>query len=129
MSPRSRSPSRGSGSRDADADDERRRAGATFEDERAGGSSARLLACDDGVPVATGRAWFSPTGIYLGGGATVPSHRRRGAMGALVAAAWDQAVARGTPALVTHGGSMAAPALEHLGFRARGEVRHAIDRS
>ncbi|MGZ8578560.1 MAG: GNAT family N-acetyltransferase, partial [Actinomycetota bacterium] len=118
----------GFGFPEADADDERRRAGATFEEERTGGHTTRLLALDDGVPVATGRAWFSPTGVYLGGGATIPSHRRRGAMSALVGAAWEQAADRGTPALVTHGGSMAAPALERLGFRAHGEVRHAIDR-
>jgi hypothetical protein len=39
-------------------------------------------------PVAAGRVWFSPFGLYLGGGATLPSEHRRGAMGALVARAW-----------------------------------------
>jgi hypothetical protein len=68
-----------------DALDERRRARASFASERAGGHSVRLLALDGDRPVAAGRAWFSPLGLYLGGGATIPSDRRRGAMTALVA--------------------------------------------
>jgi hypothetical protein len=112
----------------ADADDERRRAHATFDAEQAGGHTARLVAYDGARPVATGRAWRSPFGLYLGGGATIRSDRRRGAMSVLVAAAWEEAVASGTPALVTHGGRMAAQTLERLGFRAIGIVRHLIDR-
>jgi GNAT superfamily N-acetyltransferase len=113
---------------DEDALDERRRARLTFESERVGGHTARLLALDDGRPIATGRAWFSSRGLYLGGGATIPSDRRRGGMGALIAAAWDEAVRRGTPALVTYAGTMAVPLLSRLGFRAGGRVVHLIDR-
>jgi predicted acetyltransferase len=76
----------------------------------------------------TGERWVSPFGIYLGGGATIPSHRRRGAMRALVGAAWREAVLRGTPTLVTFGGAMSASPLERLGFQAVGRVRHLIDR-
>ena len=111
-----------------DAVDERRRARASFQSERAGGHSIRLLALDGGRPVATGRAWLSPWGLYLGGGATVPSERRRGAMSALVARAWAEAVDRGTPALVTLGGAMAAAGLQRMGFRAVGRVWHLVDR-
>jgi hypothetical protein len=111
-----------------DALDERRRARASFRSERAGGHSVRLLAVDGGRPVAAGRAWFAPLGLYLGGGATVPSERRRGAMGALVARAWEEAVDRGTPALVTLGGAMAAAGLQRIGFRAVGRVWHLVDR-
>jgi GNAT superfamily N-acetyltransferase len=118
----------GFGFPEEDALDDRRRALETFESERTGGHSARLLALDDGRPVATGRAWFSPRGLYLGGGATIPSDRRRGAMSALIAAAWDEAVGRGTPTLVTFGGTMAAPVLARLGFRPVGRLRHLIDR-
>jgi hypothetical protein len=50
-------------------------------------------------------------------------------MSTLVGAAWDEAVRRGTRALVTHGGTMAAPMLERLGFRSLGRVRHLIDRN
>jgi GNAT superfamily N-acetyltransferase len=111
-----------------DALDELRRARASFASERAGGHSVRLLAVDRGRPVAAGRAWLSPLGLYLGGGATIPSDRRRGAMSALVARAWEEAVDRGTPALVTFGGTMAAAGLQRIGFRAVGRVWHLVDR-
>ncbi len=111
-----------------DAADERRRAPDTFEAERAGGHTIRLLVLDGDQPVATGQGWPSPSGMYLGGGATIPSHRRRGALSELVAAAWTEAVRRGTPALVTFGGAMSRSPLEHLGFRPVGRVHHLIDR-
>jgi hypothetical protein len=111
-----------------DALDERRRARASFQSERAGGHSVRLLAVDGDRPVAAGRAWLSPLGLYLGGGATIPSDRRRGAMRALVARAWEEAVDRGTPALVTLGGAMATAGLQRIGFRAVGRVWHLVDR-
>jgi len=111
-----------------DALDERRRAPDSFESERRGRHSVRLVALDGGRPVATARAWFSPFGLYLGGAATIPSDRRRGAMSALVARAWEEAARSGTPALVTFGGRMATPALQQLGFRAVGRVRHLVDR-
>lgn len=114
---------------EADAEDERRRARTTFETERAGGHTVRLVAFDGDRAVATGRAWFSPFGLYLGGGGTLPSDRARGAMSTLVARAWDEAVRRRTPALVTHGGRMAASGLEKLGFRPQGRVRHLVDRT
>ena len=111
-----------------DAEDERARAEDTFRVERTGGDSTRLLALDAGRPVATGQAWFSPLGLYLGGGATLPTERGRGAMTSLLGAAWDAAVTRGTPALVTHGGEMSSPILLKLGFRRVGRVTHLVDR-
>jgi hypothetical protein len=111
-----------------DALDERRRARASFQSEQAGGHSIRLLALDGGRPVATGRAWLSPLGLYLGGGATIRSERRRGAMCALVARAWAEAVDHGTPTLVTLGGAMAAAGRQRIGFRAVGRVWHLVDR-
>ncbi len=111
-----------------DADDELRRVRDTFEVERGGDHTARLLALDDGRPVATGRAWFAPQGVHLRGGATIPSHRRRGAMGSLVSAAWVEAVRRRTPALVTFGGDMSASPLQRIGFRTVGRIDHLIDR-
>ena len=91
--------------------------------------AARLLAFDGARPIATGRAWFGPQGVYLGGGATIPSHRRRGAMSSLVVAAWVEAVRRRTPALVTTGGDMSASPLRRLGFQTVGRLDHLIDRS
>jgi GNAT superfamily N-acetyltransferase len=111
-----------------DAEDERGRADEAFAREREGGHTIRLLAFDGDEPVATGQAWLGPSGLYLGNGATLPAHRRRGAMSALVAAAWDEAAERGTPALVAYGNAMSAPMLEGLGFRAAGRVRHLVDR-
>ena len=119
---------RGFGFPGEDALDERRRAGASFRSERAGGHSVRLLALDGGRPVATVRGWLSPIGLYLGGGATIPSERRRGAMSALVAAAWEEAVRRGTPTLVTLAGTMATAVLQRMGFQAVGRVWHLVDR-
>jgi hypothetical protein len=107
-----------------DADDELRRARETFEAERAGGHTARLLALDRGRPVASGRAQFAPEGVYLGGGATIPSHRRRGAMGSLVTAAWEAAVRRGTPALVALGRRHV-----DIAAQARGVPMHRNDRA
>ena len=111
-----------------DADDERRRARDTFDAERGGDHTVRFLAFDDGRPVAVGRAWFAPQGVYLGGVATIPSHRRRGAMASVVAAAWSEAMRRGTPALVAWGGEMSTSGLQRLGFEAVGKVDLLIDR-
>jgi hypothetical protein len=111
-----------------DAVDELQRARATFDAEQAGGHTARLLAFDGDRPVSTGRAWRAPLGLYLGGGATLTADRRRGAMSALISAAWDEAVRLGTPALVTQGGAMSASVLQRVGFRPVGVVRHLIDR-
>lgn len=112
----------------ADTEDERSRAEATQRAERLGGHTARLIAFENARPVATGQAWYSPKGLYLGGGATLPTDRGRGAMTSLVAAAWDEAVRHGTPALVTYGGALSSPILMRLGFRKMGELVHLIDR-
>ncbi len=112
----------------ADRRDALDHAEASFRAEQEGGHTARLLALDEGRPLATGRAWLAPEGVYVGGGATLPSDRRRGAMTSLLVAAWDDAVRRGTPAVVTYGGSMSSPILIGLGFEKVGEVAHLIDR-
>lgn len=111
-----------------DVEDERSRSEETFRSARVSTVSARLLAFDAGRPVATGHAWFTPVGLYLGGGATLPTDRGRGAMTSLLRAAWDRAVERGTPALVTHGGTMSSPILLGLGFCRVGSVEHLGDR-
>jgi hypothetical protein len=63
----------------------------------------------------------------LYGGATLPSARGRGAYRALIRARWDEAVALGTPALITQGGSMSGPILERLRFERVGEVHMLLD--
>jgi hypothetical protein len=112
----------------ADAEDERRRARETFEVERTGDHVITLLAFDGDRPVATGYVRPSPRGLYLGGLATIPSDRRRGAMGAVVHAAWTEGVRRGTPAVVAYAGAMSRSSLQRIGFHAVGQVDHFVDR-
>jgi hypothetical protein len=80
-----------------------------------------------GEPVAAGRATFADAGAVLNGGATLPEARGRGAYRALVAARWEEAVRRGTPALITQAGAMSRPILRRLGFREVAEIVVLID--
>jgi hypothetical protein len=82
----------------------------------------------DGEIVSAGTAAPTEHGLLLYGGATLPHARGRGAYRALNRARWDDAVAHGTPALITPGGSMARPILERLGFERVGEVHMLMDR-
>jgi len=81
----------------------------------------------DGELVCAGTASPSEHGLLLYGGATLPHARGRGAYRALNRARWDDAVALGTPALITQGGSMSGPTLERLGFERIGEVHMLLD--
>jgi hypothetical protein len=92
------------------------------------GRFLRYLAYVDGEPVAQASAAYSEHGVTLFGGATLPSARGRGAYRALVAARWDDAVARGTPVLVTQAGALSRPILARLGFREVCEIRILVDR-
>ena len=53
--------------------------------------------------------------------------RGRGAYRALLRARWDDAVALGTPALITQGGAMSRPILERAGFEPIGHVHMLLD--
>jgi GNAT superfamily N-acetyltransferase len=86
------------------------------------------LAYVDGHPVARASAAFGERGVTLFGGSTLPEARGRGAYRALVAARWQDAVARGTPVLVTQAGPMSRPILARLGFREVCEIRILVDR-
>jgi GNAT superfamily N-acetyltransferase len=81
----------------------------------------------DGEPVARASASFSEHAVTLFGGATLPEARGRGAYRALVAARWEDAVQRGTPALVTQASPMSRPILGRLGFREVCEIRILLD--
>ena len=85
------------------------------------------LAYVDGEPVARGSASFSEHAVALFGGSTLPEARGRGAYRALVAARWEDAVARGTPVLVTQASPMSRPILGKLGFRELCEIRILLD--
>jgi GNAT superfamily N-acetyltransferase len=82
----------------------------------------------DGEPVARASAAFSEHGASLFGGSTLPEARGKGAYRALVAARWKDAVARGTPVLITQASPMSRPILRQLGFREVCEIRILLDR-
>jgi GNAT superfamily N-acetyltransferase len=95
--------------------------GRTFTDEELAAAFSRDAkvtygAWLDGELVAAADATFTRVGAYLTGGATLPEARGRGAYRALVRARWDDAAARGTPALAIGAGEMSRPILERLGF-------------
>jgi hypothetical protein len=100
-----------------------------FRSEQQHGSTASYLALIDGRPVATGRAAFCDRGALLFAGSTVPSARGRGAYRALVRARWDEAVRRGTPALVTQAAPSSEPILRRLGFEEVCRLRRLEDPS
>jgi GNAT superfamily N-acetyltransferase len=80
------------------------------------GPAPQWLAFVDGAAVAFGGSLPGPAGVFLTGGVTVPSARGRGAYRALVRARWDDAVERGTPALVVHAEEASRRVLARIGF-------------
>jgi GNAT superfamily N-acetyltransferase len=90
-------------------------------------TSALYLARLDGEPVAAARATFAEHGVVLNAGSTLPHARGRGAYRALVAERWEEAVRRGTPALITQAGAQSRPILQRLGFREVAEIRILLD--
>jgi hypothetical protein len=91
------------------------------------GTNLRHAIWLEGEIVCTGISAPTERGLLLYGGATRSSARGRGAYRALIRARWDDAVALGTPALITQGGSMSRPILERLGFEWVGEVHMLLD--
>jgi hypothetical protein len=89
----------------------------------------QFIALIDGEPVATGRATYTDVGVLLNGGSTIERARGRGAYRALVAARWEDALAKGKKCLVTQAGAMSRPILVRLGFREVCDIRILLDRS
>jgi len=76
-----------------------------------------LIGLLDGEPAATAMAIPSDRGVFLIAGSTAPWARGRGLYRALVRARWDDAAARGTPALISHANPKTSyPILKRLGF-------------
>jgi hypothetical protein len=99
-----------------------------FEESRRAGVPVAFLATLDGRPAASAVAIPSDRGVFLIGGATAPWARGRGLYRALVRARWDFAVARGTPALVTHAlPDTSFPILRRLGFQKVCRIRRLED--
>ena len=109
------------------AADDLDRASRAIEGDRVSGAGANFLAFLDGDPVAAARATFAEAGVVLNAGCTLPRARGRGAYRALVAARWDKAVHRDTPALITQAGGMSRLILQRLGFREVAEIRIFLD--
>jgi Fe2+ transport system protein FeoA len=86
------------------------------------------LAFVDGKAVARASGSFGEHAVSLFGGSTLPEARGHGAYRALVAARWHDAVARGTPVLVTQASPLSRPILARLGFREVCEIRILLDK-
>ena len=98
-------------------EENRRRFRADFDEVMAAGVPVGFLATLDGRAAATAMSVPSPRGVFLIAGSTAPWARGRGLYRALVRARWDDAVARGTPALVTQANpDTSYPILKRLGF-------------
>ncbi len=86
-----------------------------------------FIALLDGSVVGTAYAALGPAGVNLFGGAVLEEARGRGVYQALIAARWEAAVARGTPALTVQAGRMSKPIIEKLGFVQVGEAHLYVD--
>ena len=99
-----------------------------FEASRRSGVPVSFLAFVDGRPAGGGRSIYSERGVFLIAGAVAPWARGRGVYRALVRARWDDAVARGTPALVTEAmPDTSYPILKRLGFEDVCTIRRLED--
>jgi len=88
-----------------------------FEAARDAGVPVTFVARVDGRPAGVGRSVYSDRGVFLIAGSVATWARGRGAYRALVRARWDDAVARGTPALVTDAKpDTSYPILKRVGF-------------
>jgi GNAT superfamily N-acetyltransferase len=75
------------------------------------------LALLDGRPVGFAFSGIGKAGLLLNGSGVLPEARGRGVYRALVAVRWEDAVRRGTPALVVQAGAMSEPILASCGFQ------------
>ena len=90
---------------------------AEFEAARDAGVPVTFLARVDSRPAGVGRSVYSDRGVFLIAGAVAEWARGRGIYRALVRARWDDAVARGTPALITEAKpDTSYPILKRIGF-------------
>ncbi len=100
-----------------------------FDEAMRFGVPAGFVASLDGRPAASAMSIPSERGVFLIAGAVAPWARGRGLYRALVRARWDDAVARGTPALVTQANPETSyPILRRLGFEEVCEIHRLEDR-
>ena len=96
--------------------------------ESEGSPFRSFIAVIDDEVVGCGGAILGANAVYLSGGSTRADARGRGVYRSLVRARWDEAVARGTPALTVGAGAMSRPILERLGFTNVGWCDCLLDR-
>jgi hypothetical protein len=88
-----------------------------FEAALAADVPVTFLARVDGRPAGVGRSVYSDRGAFLIAGCVVEWARGRGVYRALVRTRWDDAVDRGTPALITEAmPDTSYPILKRVGF-------------
>jgi GNAT superfamily N-acetyltransferase len=87
----------------------------------------QFIALLDGRVVGTAYSALGAAGVNLFGGSVLEEARGRGVYQALIAARWEAAVARGTPALTVQAGRMSKPIVEKLGFVQVGEAHLYVD--
>jgi hypothetical protein len=88
-----------------------------FEAARAAEAPVTFVAFVDGQPAGVGRSVYSDRGVFIIAGGVREWARGRGVYKALVRARWDDAVARGTPALITEAlPDTSYPILKRVGF-------------
>lgn len=101
---------------------------ANFEAQRGAGVPATFLAYVDGQPAGIGRSVYSARGVFLIAGAVLPEARGRGVYRALVRTRWEDAVARGTPGMITEAmPGTSYPILKRLGFEEVCVIRRLQD--
>lgn len=99
-----------------------------FDDSMRFGIPVGFVASLDGRPAASALSIPSDRGVFLIAGAVAEWARGRGLYRALVRARWDDAVERGTPALVTQANpNTSYPILRLLGFEEVCEIRRLED--
>jgi ribosomal protein S18 acetylase RimI-like enzyme len=102
---------------------------ADFEGQLASQVPVTFLARVDGRPAGVGRSIYSDRGVFLIAGSVAPWARGRGVYRALVRARWEDAAARGTPALVTEAmPDTSYPILKRIGFEDVCTIRRLKDR-
>jgi hypothetical protein len=101
---------------------------ARYEEEVSAGHQRTFVALIDGRIIGGGASTYLDPAVTLNGGSVAPDARGRGAYRALVRARWEDAVARGTPVLITQAGRMSAPILERVGFQEVARIHILVDR-
>jgi hypothetical protein len=100
-----------------------------FEAQRTAGVPVTFLAYLDSRPAGVGRSVYSDRGVFLIAGSVADWARGHGVYRALVRARWEDAVARGTPGLVTEAmPDTSYPILKRLGFEDVCIIRRLKDR-